>query len=229
MYCAAGGIAPHRVLPVTLDVGTNNQSLIDDPNYLGARESRLTGAAYYEMVDEFMQAVYARWPNVIVQFEDFESAKALPLLERYRDKFRMFNDDIQGTGSVTLSGLLSAVKNYGGDLRQCRVLCAGAGSAGLGVCDQIIEGMVEAGLTRTQAMSQFAVSTYHGVIGKADGKKGDPNHKAGINEFQKPWVHQTLSDGMSLEEAVRTFKPNILLGLSAQPKVVIRVFYDNIL
>lgn len=96
LYCAAGGIAPHRVLPVCLDVGTNNQKLLNDPEYLGIREPRLVGDEYVDMVDEFMAAVFHRWPNVLVQFEDFETVKAVPLLHRYRNMYRMFNDDIQG-------------------------------------------------------------------------------------------------------------------------------------
>lgn len=95
LYCAAGGIAPHRVLPVTLDVGTNNQELIDDPDYLGIKEPRLEGDDYFDMIDEFMHAVFARWPGVVVQFEDFATPKAVPLLEKYRDHYRCFNDDIQ--------------------------------------------------------------------------------------------------------------------------------------
>lgn len=214
LYCAAGGIAPHRVLPVALDVGTNNKDLLADQDYLGLHENRLTGPEYYEMVDEFMQAVFNRWPNVVVQFEDFESSKAVPLLERYRNMYRMFNDDIQGTGSVTLSGLMSACRNAGTSIKDVRVVCAGAGSAGLGVCMQIIDGMVEAGLPRAEAMSRFAVCTSKGALGKADGKCGDPNHRRGLSDIQQIWLQDGLSDGLSLAETVRQFKPNVLLGLS---------------
>jgi len=140
LYCAAGGIAPHRVMPVMLDVGTNNPVLIADPEYLGTREPRLEGEEYHDMVDEFMHAVFSRWPDVVVQFEDFESSKASALLEKYRHKYRVFNDDIQGTGCVTLAGLLSAAHNAGGSINDLRIVCAGAGSAGLGVCSQIVDG-----------------------------------------------------------------------------------------
>jgi len=214
LYCAAGGIAPHRVLPITLDVGTNNDKLLADPDYLGIREKRLSGSEYFDMVDEFMQAVYARWPNVVVQFEDFETPKAVPLLERYREKYRMFNDDIQGTGSVTLSGLLSALRNAGTDIKDAKILCAGAGSAGLGVCEQLVEGMIEGGLTREQAKQRFVVSTSKGTLGKQDGKFGDPNHKRGITELTGPWVNNQVSDGMSIADAIQSFKPTVLLGLS---------------
>jgi len=217
LYCAAGGIAPHRVLPVTIDVGTNNQTLLDDPEYLGIREHRLEGQEYTDMIDEFMAAVFHRWPNVIVQFEDFETTKAVPLLERYRDMYRMFNDDIQGTGSVTLSALLSTVRISGGKLTDARILCAGAGSAGLGVCSQLVEGMIEAGLSRSKAKDHFAVCTNKGVIGVLDGKFNDPNSPANndtINHTHADWRSNSLSDGMSLLEAIETFKPTVLLGLS---------------
>lgn len=107
-----------------LDVGTNNEALLADPEYLGIKERRLEGAEYFDMVDEFIQAVFGRWPGVVVQFEDFESTKAAPLLARYRHKYRVFNDDIQGTGCVTLSGVISATKLTGVDFKDIRVVCA---------------------------------------------------------------------------------------------------------
>ncbi len=140
LYCAAGGIAPHRVLPVVLDVGTNNEQLLQDENYIGIKEKRLQGKEYFEMVDEFLAAVFQRWPDVVVQFEDFETPKAVPLLQAYRDQYRIFNDDIQGTGSVTLAGMLSAAKIANTPITEMRILCAGGGSAGLGVCSQLVEG-----------------------------------------------------------------------------------------
>jgi len=215
LYCAAGGIAPHRVLPVTLDVGTNNEELRKNPSYMGIPEKRLSGPEYFDMVDEFMQAVFARWPNVIVQFEDFETPKAVPLLARYRHKYRMFNDDIQGTGSVTLSGMLSALRNAGESITDCRVLCVGAGSAGLGVCEQIVDGMVEAGLSRDDAMQRFVVTTSTGALGKQDGKHGDPNvTRKKINSLTSPWINEAVSDGTRIADIITDFKPNVLLGLS---------------
>lgn len=214
LYCAAGGIAPHRVLPITLDVGTNTEKLLQDEDYLGIKEKRLTGQAYYDFVDEFMAAVFSRWPNVIVQFEDFESTKAVGTLERYRHNYRMFNDDIQGTGSVTLSGVMSAVKITNQNLKDIKVLCAGAGSAGLGVCDQIVEGMMEAGLTREEAMSRFVICDSKGAIGKFDGKNGNPHQTRKLKDYQEPWVNNNVSDGTSLANTILDFKPNLLLGLS---------------
>lgn len=214
LYCGAGGIAPHRVLPITLDVGTNNKELLKDPNYVGIQKPRITGDDYYDFVDEFMAAVFSRWPGVVVQFEDFETPKAVPLLAKYREKYRCFNDDIQGTGCVTLAGLMSAARNAGSSITDMRVLCAGAGSAGLGVCAQIVDGMIEAGLTREEAMSRFVVCTSKGALGKEDGKYGNPNHVRGLTELTSPWVNTAVSDGASMLQAVKDFKPTVLLGLS---------------
>jgi malate dehydrogenase (oxaloacetate-decarboxylating)(NADP+) len=205
LYVAAGGIAPHRVLPVCLDVGTNN-------------EKRLEGPEYYDLVDEFMSAINFRWPTSLVQFEDFESTKAAPLLDRYRVKYRMFNDDIQGTGAVTLAGLMSAVKISGKALTDVRVLCVGAGAAGTGVCNQLMEGMMEAGMSRKDALAQFVLMTNLGVIGAPDGKCGNPNHKT-LNSMHVPWINPTISDGTALLDAIREFKPSVLLGLSTAPGI----------
>ena len=136
LYCAAGGIAPHRVLPVVLDTGTDNVELLNDAFYLGVQKPRLKGKAYYQLVDEFMLAVRHRWPNVLVQFEDFSSDKAQKLLNKYRNEHLTFNDDIQGTGATTLAGVLGALRAKGDavtSLGDQRILIAGAGSAGIGV------------------------------------------------------------------------------------------------
>jgi len=214
LYCAAGGIAPHRVLPVTLDVGTNNSDLLNDPYYLGTKEERLEGDEYFDLLDEFMHSVFSRWPDVVVQFEDFATPKAVALLEKYRNKYRCFNDDIQGTGCVTLAGLISSARISGHSLAEMRILCVGAGSAGLGVCSQIVDGMVEAGLSREEAMDRFVVVTSKGTLGVADGTYGDPNHTRGLSADREPWVHASISDGTSLLDAVKKHRPTCLLGLS---------------
>jgi malic enzyme len=169
------------------------------------------------MVDEFMRAVFDRWPNTVVQFEDFESSKAMPILKKYREVYRCFNDDIQGTGCVTLAGVIAAARQADMKLTEMSFLCAGAGSAGLGVCAQIVDGMVEAGLSREEAMSRFVVCTSIGAIGAQDGKHGDPNAKRGLNEERAEWLNPAVSDGASMTEVVQQFKPTCLLGLAAQP------------
>jgi len=220
LYCAAGGIAPHRVLPVILDVGTDNPKLLKDPSYVGIQKPRLQGEEYYDMLDEFMKAVFARWPDVVVQFEDFQTKVAVPLLSKYKDKYRCFNDDIQGTGCVTLSALMSSARNAGSSITDMRVMCAGAGSAGLGVCELLVEGMIEAGLSREEAVSRFVVCTEHGTLGRRDGSQGDKNFKAGIvSEREAIWCNSAVADGTSILDAMKTFKPTVLLGMTAHSGV----------
>jgi len=223
LYCAAGGLDPAQVLPVVLDVGTDNAELLSSRDYVGTPEKRLQGDSYYDFVDEFMQAVYSRWPSVVVQFEDFATLRAKPLLEKYRHKYRCFNDDIQGTGCVTLAGVLAAARNAGTSITDMRFLCAGAGSAGLGVCSALVDGMVEAGLSREEAKARFVVCTSQGALGRqaagtASPKAfGDPNHKRGLSEERRAWVNESIVDGTPMLEAVAEFKPTCLLGLAAQP------------
>mmetsp|Transcript_24173 Transcript_24173/g.33150 ORF Transcript_24173/g.33150 Transcript_24173/m.33150 type:complete len:597 (+) Transcript_24173:1755-3545(+) len=220
LYCAAGGIAPHRVLPVCLDVGTNNLSLQQHKDYVGLRRNRIQGEEYFAFMDEFMQAVFDRWPQVVVQFEDFESSKAVPLLELYRHKYRCFNDDIQGTGCVTLAGVLSASRLAGQSLTDMRVLCAGAGSAGLGVCGAIKDGMIRAGLSEKEAQARFVICNNNGALGRSGGVFGDPNHAQGL--FADPavagWACEHW-DGTPLQQVLEAFRPTVLLGLSAQPNL----------
>lgn len=216
LYCAAGGIPPHRVLPVMLDVGTNNETLLEDPHYIGTRARRLQGQEYYDMVDEFIAAVFGRWPGVVVQFEDFETAKAVPILEKYRYTHRVFNDDIQGTGCVTLAGVLAAIRNADSSLHETRIMCAGAGSAGLGVCSQLYAGMIESGMSPEDARKRFVVISKEGAFGRKDGKHGDPHYPSMITEQTSPWVNESVSDGASMLDVMKSHKPTVLLGLSAQ-------------
>jgi malate dehydrogenase (oxaloacetate-decarboxylating)(NADP+) len=211
LYCALGGIAPHRVLPVMLDVGTNNEKLLADPGYIGMRHKRLQGSEYFDMVDEFMTAVYARWPDVTVQFEDFETPKAVPLLHKYRNRFRCFNDDMQGTGAVTVGALLSAARIADTPLSDLRVVCCGGGSAGQGVSASVIDAMIRAGLTPAEARSRVVIITNRGAIGKPDGKHGNP-HAGG--ELWDQWHNDTISDGTPLADVFETHQPNCLLGLT---------------
>jgi len=192
LYCAAGGIAPHRyvlswqfsllklknltfsshhlyrVLPVVIDVGTNNEDLLNDEHYLGIQEPRISGDEYYSIVSEFMQAVHNRWPKVLVQFEDFSSDKAQVLLDNYRNDSLVFNDDIQGTGATTLAGILSALRVKGKlpeDLGEERILIVGAGSAGIGVGQVLLQAMIEQGRTHEESISAFFVADQHGLLG----------------------------------------------------------------
>ena len=143
LYVAAAGFHPSKVLPVVLDVGTDNERLLADPLYVGLRQKRIRGDAYYALVDEFVRAVYARWPRAVLQFEDFSTDHALPLLERYAPFHLVFNDDIQGTAATAVAGLYGALRVLGrpaADLAKQRIVCLGAGSAGMGVVSMIASG-----------------------------------------------------------------------------------------
>jgi malate dehydrogenase (oxaloacetate-decarboxylating)(NADP+) len=226
LYCAIGGIAPHRVLPIQLDVGTNNETLLEDPNYVGLRQPRVLGEAYFKFLDEFMEAVTQRWPRVAIQFEDFETTKAIPLLERYRSKYLCFNDDIQGSGAVILSSILSATRQIDLDhfdksnLTNHRILCLGAGAGGLGICTQLLAAMVAQGLTKEDAKNHFVICSSRGALGKPDGKHGDPHHhitcKLSTSVNKSQWYHSEISDGTTVEEVIETFKPTVLLGLTGK-------------
>jgi len=206
LYVAVGGVMPGHVLPVQLDFGTDNQDLLNDPLYIGLPQPRIKGAEYMALMDEFMSAVTARWPNVFVQFEDFSTAKALSLLRRYRDRYLCFNDDIQGTGAVALAGLMSAlrVRGLGPEaIREQRIVCVGAGSAGVGVLTSICSGMCREGLSSEEAQQRFWLVDDQGLVtaGRA-------------TDAQKPFARSDLADGLSLLEVINKAKPTVLLGLS---------------
>jgi len=165
LYCAAGGIPPHRVLPIVLDVGTDNEELLNDDLYIGVQKKRLRGKEYYHLVDEFMNAVRYRWPNVLVQFEDFNSSVAQPLLDKYRGSHLCFNDDIQGTGATALAGLLGALRAKGQDvntLGEQRIAIVGAGSAGIGIAQVLYGAMLEQGYSEELAKNAFYVMDHNG-------------------------------------------------------------------
>mmetsp|Transcript_32265 Transcript_32265/g.52628 ORF Transcript_32265/g.52628 Transcript_32265/m.52628 type:complete len:452 (+) Transcript_32265:1-1356(+) len=209
LYCAAGGIAPHRVMPVVLDVGTDNEALINDKFYLGVQKPRLHGAEYYHLVDEFLQAVRHRWPNVLIQFEDFSSDKAQKILNKYRDEFLCFNDDIQGTGATTLAGVLGGLRAKGEEpksLGDQRILIAGAGSAGIGVAQTLMQAMIEHGRSEDEAKKCFFVADEKGLLGT--------DRLSELSSEQALFARDT-DGGLSLSEIVNKYKPTMILGMTA--------------
>ncbi|PKH07562.1 NAD-dependent malic enzyme [Moritella sp. Urea-trap-13] len=215
LYTACGGISPAYTLPVTLDVGTNNQSLLDNPMYMGSSHPRISNYEYFEFVECFIQAVKRRWPNVLLQFEDFAQPKAMPLLERYRDELCCFNDDIQGTAAVTVGSLLAACRANDSKLSEQRVTFVGAGSAGCGIAEQIIMQMRAEGISEQQARSQVYMVDRFGLL-----TDGMPE----LRDFQQKLVHsaqalaawQTQGDYATLFEVMKNAQPTVLIGVSGQ-------------
>lgn len=231
LYSACGGISPAHTLPVTLDVGTNNQELLDDPMYMGWRHKRITGDDYFKFVDDFIAVVKDRWPHALVQFEDFAQGNATPLLKKYQDKLCCFNDDIQGTACVTVGTLLAACHAQKSSLREHRVVFVGAGSAGCGIAEQIAVHMIKEGLSREQALSQIYLTSSQGLVTKDMERLRDFQE-----EFAKPReeVDSWSSDGsgkISLLDVVKETKPTILVGVSGQAGLmseeIIRTMYQN--
>ncbi|MCG8585566.1 MAG: oxaloacetate-decarboxylating malate dehydrogenase, partial [Pirellulales bacterium] len=204
-------------LPIMLDVGTNNQDRLDDPRYIGWRHERVTGQEYTDFIEQFVEAVMRRFPDVLLQWEDFASVNAAPILERYRDRLCTFNDDIQGTAAVTTGTILAAVAAAGGSLDDQRVVMLGAGSAGLGITEQLIRAMVHDGMSESDARSRFYALNRGGLIhtGRTD-----------LNEIVRPIAQDTanladwncdLTQPISFEEVIRHAKPTVLVGATGQP------------
>ncbi|MES0885234.1 NAD-dependent malic enzyme [Roseibium sp. SCP14] len=214
LYTAAGGINPAVTLPVLLDAGTNNEERLNDPLYIGWRHERITGDDYFEFVDLFVQAVKRKWPNVLLQFEDFAQQHAAPLLERYRDQLCTFNDDIQGTAAVTAATLLAASNVTGVPLKDATIAFLGAGSAGVGIAEQLVRLKVRQGLPEPQAREQIYMVDRNGLLTDA---------MMDLLPFQSPLVQSAdkvkdwAEDEISLLDVINQAKPNILIGVSGQP------------
>jgi len=215
LYTACGGISPAHTLPVMLDVGTNNQKLLDDPMYMGARHKRIDQDSYDEFLELFISAVKRRWPNVLLQFEDFAQPNAMPLLQRYKDRICCFNDDIQGTASVTVGTLLAACRSKGAKLSEQRVAFVGAGSAGCGIAEQIISQMIHEGLDAEQARSQVFMVDRFGLLTQGMEDLRDFQQKlVQSNEAIATW--DIAGEFASLVEVMHGAKPDILIGVSGQ-------------
>ena len=215
LYCAGAGIHPARTLPISLDVGTNNQSLLDDPLYLGWREPRLRGAKYDELIEEFVIAARNVFPEVVIQWEDFRKENALKILDKYRDKIPSFNDDIQGTGAVALACILAACRITSTDIKDQRVLIYGAGAAGLGIARQIKVEMQRAGLSGDDLQRAILVMDSRGIL--SDDRKFD-DYKAELAWPAAMADKLDLNDAQrrTLQRVVGAYKPTVLIGTSGQ-------------
>jgi malate dehydrogenase (oxaloacetate-decarboxylating) len=216
LYTLCAGIHPRTTLPILLDVGTNNQDLINDPLYLGWRHERVRGREYDDFIETFVEAVRRKFPDVLLQWEDFAKQNASRLLERYHDRLCTFNDDIQGTGAVTLAGLLAAVKLKGEKLSEQRIVILGAGSSASGISDQIVTAMISEGITAEEARANLWLLDSHGLVhSERTGLEPFKQRYAQPFERMMGWKHVEAGN-ITLLDVVKNLRPTILIGTSAQ-------------
>lgn len=207
LYTACAGIHPTECLPVMLDVGTNNEDLLNDSLYNGLEQHRERGEKFDSLLDEFIEAAREHFPGVLIQFEDFGNTNAFRLLDKYRDKICCFNDDIQGTGAVALSGIIAAMRITGGKLSDQRLLFLGAGEAGIGTADTFVAALVEEGMPVEEARKRCCFVDTQGLL--TSNRDNIAHHKQRYAR-DMPAIDNFL-------EAVQTLKPTAILGLSGQP------------
>lgn len=214
LYCACAGIFPGDTLPILLDTGTNNPDLRFDPLYIGWHHDRIRGAEYDEFIDLFVKAVKKRFPNVLLQWEDFAQQNANPILARYHDELCTFNDDIQGTAAVSVGAILSAIHVTGIPLRDQRIVVAGAGSAGCGISNLLKQAIMKEGLSEKEALQRFFLVDRDGLLTESS---------ANLLDFQKQFAqkkenlssyHFKMGEKIFLEEVIKQVHPTVLIGVS---------------
>jgi len=219
LYSACAGIHPATTLPILLDTGTNNPDLIKDPLYIGWRHERVRGKEYDDFIESFVKAIKKRFPHVLLQWEDFAQQNANPILERYRDQLCTFNDDIQGTAAIATGTLLAAVQVTGTPLHDHRVVVLGAGSAGCGISNLMMQAMIQDGLSEAEARSRFFLVDRNGLL--IEGMTGLMSFQ---EKFLQPksttanWKYDKAK-GISLLDVVKNVRPTVLVGVSGQPGV----------
>ena len=228
IYTAAGGVDPTRVIPVMLDVGTNRGDLLEDPAYIGNRHARIRGGQYDAFIDAYVKSVAKLFPNALLQWEDLAPGNGRRILEKYRDRICTFNDDMQGTGAITLAAAISAVRACGTPLRNQRVVIFGAGTAGVGIADRILDAMVREGLSNDEAARRFWCVDRRGLLtdDMTDQLRDYQVTYARPAAESKAWKHDEDGKGVGLAEVVRRVKPTMLVGASTAPgsftEVIIR-------
>ncbi len=232
LYVLGAGLHPSRCLPIVLDVGTDNQALLDDPAYLGWRHERLRDGAYFDFVEGFVAGVRKALPDVLLQWEDLSKQNAFSVLDKYRGDLLSFNDDIQGTGAVVLGGVLAALRMTKQDMRDQRVVVLGAGAGGVGVTRQLHAGLMYAGLPDAEARSRLYTLDSKGLV--VDGRQGVDGYKQAFARSREDVTGWTLdSPGrISLLDVIRNARPTAVVGMSGQPGVfdetIVRAACDNL-
>jgi malate dehydrogenase (oxaloacetate-decarboxylating) len=215
LYTALGGIHPENCLPILLDVGTDNEERLEDPIYVGWRNKRVRGPEYDDFVDTFVSAVKARWPHVLLQWEDFAGSNAARFLARYRNQLCTFNDDIQGTAAITTTTLISAINVTGIPLEQQKILIVGFGSAGLGITSLLEQFIEERGLSQAQARARFYAMDQYGLI--SQGRKNvEAEQRPYAREEQEVQSWKQSNGEITLLDVVRNVKPTVMIGVSGQ-------------
>jgi malate dehydrogenase (oxaloacetate-decarboxylating) len=217
IYTAAGGIDPRRVIPVMLDVGTNRDTLLQDPTYIGNRHPRVRGKAYDAFVDAYVNAATKLFPHAVLQWEDFSAENGRRILGKYRHKIRTFNDDMQGTGAITLAAAISAIRVCGVPLRKQRVVVFGAGTAGVGIAQQLRDAMVRDGLSAADASLRIWCVDRQGLLvdDMRDGLRDYQTAFARSALEMKDWRLDTKNNRIGLAEVVRRVQPTMLIGTSS--------------
>jgi malate dehydrogenase (oxaloacetate-decarboxylating) len=218
LYTALGGIPPEHCLPILLDVGTDNDDRLKSPIYVGWRHHRLRGEDYDTFVDRFVQAVKRRWPNILLQWEDFAGSNAARFLVRYRDQLCTFNDDIQGTAAVAAATVISAMNVSGLPLEQQRIAVVGFGSAGLGIANLLVQFMVDKGLSAEEAHSRFYAVDRYGLITE-NTKDVRPEQQAYARKTYEVQAWKQANGGIGLLDVMRHAQPSVLIGVSGQPGI----------
>ncbi len=218
LYAALGGIDPNICLPILLDVGTENEELLGDPLYVGWQHRRIRGIEYDDFVEQVLMSVHRKWPNAVVQFEDFGPLNATRLLDKFNDRLCCFNDDIQGTAAVTVGSLVAACSAAGKKLADCKIVIVGAGSAGCGIARGCTQAMAADGGSPEKAARSIYLIDRHGLI-----REDTP----AIQTYQQPFVRRAgdfsnWSGGLELIDVIRNVAPDILIGVSGQPGLFTR-------
>ena len=206
LYTACAGVDPARCLPIMLDVGTNNENLKNDPLYIGLTEDRIRGEEYDSFIDEFMKETNEKFPDAIIQFEDFGNHNAARLLDKYRNRYRMFNDDIQGTAAVTLAGLLSSQRITKRDLEDEKILFYGAGTAGIGIANLYVTALTKKGYSKEEARSRCWFVDSKGLV---------VSSRKNLSRDKLPFAHEYY-EKKDLSDIIQAIRPTALIGISGQ-------------